>query len=293
MLDPIPGFSHHTAEVNGQTIAYSEAGQGEPVLLLHGFPQNRAMWRDVAPGLARTHHVIAADLRGYGDSGDPGGGMAGMTFRNMAADQAALMAHLGHERFHLVGHDRGARTGHRLALDHPERLLSLTLMDIVPTEFLVRNITSDAATAYFHWFYLIQPSPFPETMIQADPDYFFEQCLSGFGAVSLSDFHPEAMETYRHHWRKPETIAAMCNDYRAALALDVQDDCEDLNRQVPCQSLVLYGEHGVMAKYYDVPGSWSARLTSMQSQSIPGGHFFIEQSPEETLAAVSAFLGSL
>ena len=290
--DAIPGFEQGRAEVNGQGIAYSRAGRGAPMLLLHGFPQTRAMWRTLAPELARDYTVIAADLRGYGDSTLPRGTEA-MRFRDMAADQAALMTALGFERFHLVGHDRGARTGHRLALDHGGRLLSLTLMDIVPTRHLLTHLTHEVAAAYYHWFFLAQPAPFPETMIAADPDAYFERCLLGFGKASLSDFAPEALESYRASWRRPECIAAMCADYRAALSLDLADDTDDAHAKVHCPALVLYGAEGAMARHYDVPATWRDRLARMQARAIPGGHFFIEQSPDATLAALRNFLGGI
>ncbi|QEW19380.1 Haloacetate dehalogenase H-1 [Marinibacterium anthonyi] len=292
MTDPIPGFSHGTAKVNGQTIAFSHAGSGPALLLLHGFPQTRAMWRAIAPDLARTCTVIAADLRGYGDSSKPRG-VAAMTFRQMAADQVALMAHLGFDRFHLAGHDRGARSAHRMALDHGDRLLSLTLMDIVPTRHLLTHLTPEVAAAYYHWFFLAQPAPFPETLIAADPDLYYERCLLGFGKAQLSDFAPEALACYRDSWRRPETIAAMCDDYRAALTLDLDDDTADLARRVSCPALVLYGAQGAMAAHYDVPATWADRLSEMQARAIPGGHFFIEQSPGETLSALTGFLAAL
>ena len=292
MDTPIPNFTDGTTEVNGQTIAYSRGGEGPPLLLLHGFPQTRAMWRGIAAELARDHTVIAADLRGYGDSSAPVG--AGqMTFRKMAADQVALMEALGFGRFHLAGHDRGARTAHRLGLDHGERLLSLTLMDIVPTHLLLTGLTAEVAAAYYHWFFLAQPAPFPETMIGADPDLYYERCLLGFGKAELSDFDEGALELYRESWRRERTIAAMCDDYRAALTLDLEDDAADLGRMVGCPALVLYGAQGAMARYYDVPGTWADRLENMQAEAIPGGHFFVEQSPGETLAAMRGFLSRL
>lgn len=292
MTDPIPGLVHETAEVNGQTIAYSRAGSGPPLMLLHGFPQTRAMWRALAPALARDYTVIAADLRGYGDSSKPGG-VAAMTFRQMADDQAALMAHLGFDRFHLVGHDRGARTSHRMALDYPDRLLSVTLMDIVPTQHLLTHLTAEVAAAYYHWFFLAQPAPFPETLIGADPDLYYERCLLGFGKAQLSDFPAEALACYRESWARPDCIAAMCDDYRAALTLDLEDDTADLGVRVTCPALVLYGADGAMARHYDVPATWADRLSTMRAQAIPGGHFFIDQSPGETLAALTGFLATI
>ncbi|WP_370401260.1 alpha/beta fold hydrolase [Sulfitobacter sp. JB4-11] len=283
------GFERGVADVGGVRIAYRRGGDGPPVLLLHGFPQTHVMWHAVAPVLAQRFTVIAADLRGYGDSGTPEGTQS-YSFRHMAQDQRALMAHLGFARFHLVGHDRGGRTAHRLALDSPEAVASLTVMDIVPTHLLLEGLTRQVAQAYYHWFFLAQPAPFPETMIGHDPDMYFESCLTGWGSATLDDFDPEALNAYRTAWRRPEVIAGMCADYRAALAHDFDLDAADLGRRVPCPSLVMYGADGAMARAYDVPGTWADRLDDMRSAAVPGGHFFIDQHPKETAAALMAFL---
>ena len=285
----IPGFSDHAAHVNGQTIAYSRGGDGPPVLLLHGFPQTRAMWRGVAPLLARDFTIIAADLRGYGASSKPDG-VATMAFREMAADQVALMAHLGFDRFHLVGHDRGARTAHRLALDTPAAVASLTVMDIVPTHLLLDRLTQQVAKDYYHWFFLAQPAPFPETLIGHDPDLFYERCLLGWGRATLAQFDAAALAQYRAAWRDPATIHTMCNDYRAAIEVDFHHDAADLHRRVEAPALVLYGADGPMARSYDVGATWADRLVLVEVQGIPGGHFFPDQSPDATAEALRAFL---
>lgn len=277
------------AEVNGQTIAYTQQGRGPAVLLLHGFPQTRAMWDAVAPRLAEQFTVVTADLRGYGDSSKPGD-MTAMSFREMGADQVALMHSLGHESFHLVGHDRGARTAHRMALDSPNAVASLTVMDIIPTHLLLGDLHQEVARAYYHWFFLAQPAPFPERMIGADPDYYFESCLLGWGGATLEDFPAEALEAYRKSWRDPACIHAMCNDYRAAIDVDFALDAADLDRQVSCPALVLYGATGAMAKQYDVEATWAPRLANMRAAAIPGGHFFVDQHPSETAEALLDFL---
>lgn len=277
------------AEVNGQTIAYTQQGSGPAVLLLHGFPQTRAMWDAVAPRLAEQFTVVTADLRGYGDSSKPDD-MTAMSFREMGADQVALMRSLGHESFHLVGHDRGARTAHRMALDSPNAIASLTVMDIVPTHLLLEDLHQEVARAYYHWFFLAQPAPFPERMIGADPDYYFESCLLGWGGATLEDFPAEALEAYRKSWRDPACIHAMCNDYRAAIDVDFALDAADLDRQVSCPALVLYGATGAMAKQYDVEATWAPRLANMRAAAIPGGHFFVDQHPSETAEALLDFL---
>ena len=277
------------ASVNGQSIAYEVTGTGPAVLVLHGFPQTRAMWRPVARHLATRFTVVAADLRGYGASSKPTGARH-YTFREMGRDMAALMAHLGHDRYHLVGHDRGARTAHRMALDDAAPLLSLTLMDIVPTHHLLDDLTARVATSYYHWFFLAQPAPFPERLIGADPDYFFESCLLGWGGARLADFDPALVAEYRKAWRDPATISAMCDDYRAALRFDVHDDAADLGRRLALPALVLYGADGAMARAYDVPATWAPRLSDMHRASLPGGHFFPDTAPDATARALMDFL---
>ena len=277
------------ADIDGTRIAYERQGSGPPLLLLHGFPQTRAMWRPIAKTLAQRFDVIAADLRGYGASDKPEGVKA-MSFRAMGRDMNGLMSALGHERYHLAGHDRGARVAHRMALDAPDSISSLTLMDIVPTHHLLTDLTKEVAAAYYHWFFLAQPAPFPETLIGHDPDAYFERCLLGFGKAALSDFAPELLAEYRAAWRDPAAIRAMCNDYRAAIEVDFQDDAGDLDRRVSCPALVLYGADGAMARLMDVPETWAPRLADMRAKAMPGGHFFPDQAPDATAAALMDFL---
>lgn len=283
--------------LDGVEITCSISGQGAPVLLLHGFPQTRAMWTPIAAHLASSYTVVAADLRGYGASSKPAQDSpqdsAAYSFRAMGGDMLALMHALGHDRFHLVGHDRGARVAHRMALDAPLRVASLTLMDIVPTQLLLTNLTHQVAQSYFHWFYLAQPHPFPERMIGADPDHFFESCLLGWGGSRLEDFAPEALAAYRAAWRRPEVIFGMCQDYRAALAHDLPHDTADLGRKLACPALVLYGADGAMARAYDVPATWADRLTDMRAGPIPGGHFFPDTAADATADSLIGFLQGL
>ncbi|WP_422029089.1 alpha/beta fold hydrolase [Roseovarius sp.] len=287
----IPGFTDHTAPLNGTQITWSEAGDGPPLLLLHGFPQTRALWARIAPELAQTHRVICPDLRGYGESGklaDP----AAYSFREMARDQTALMHHLGHETFAVAGHDRGGRVAHRLALDAPHAVTRLCVMDIVPTHTLLEPLKREVAQAYYHWFFLAQPEPFPETLIGHDPDAYYHSCLLGWGGAQLSDFYEDQLAAYRAAWRKPDTIRGMCNDYRAALSHDVHDDAADLDARVTCPTLVLYGAQGAMAKAFDVPATWEEKCTDMQAAAIPGGHFFPDTSPAETTTALATFFNA-
>lgn len=287
-------FEDQTITVNGVDLACTICGQGDPVLLLHGFPQTRAMWGPIAARLAERHTVVTADLRGYGSSSIPGQDSpqdcAAYSFRAMGSDMVALMRALGHDRFHLVGHDRGARVAHRMALDAPAHVASLTLMDIVPTHHLLENVTHPVAHSYFHWFFLSQPHPFPERLIAADPDYFFESCLLGWGGARLEEFAPAHLAVYRAAWRNQDVIFGMCQDYRAAIAHDLHHDVADLGRKVTCPALVLYGADGAMARAYDVPATWADRLADMRARTVPGGHFFPDTAPQATADAVLDFL---
>jgi haloacetate dehalogenase len=286
------GFARHAVNVGGIEIACVVGGSGPPVLMLHGFPQNMAMWARVAPLLAEQFTVVCADLRGYGDSAKPQSlpDRSNYAFREMAADQLGLMRYLGHERFHVVGHDRGGRTGHRLALDHPEVTRSLTVMDIVPTHAMFIDTNRKVAGAYWHWYFLSQPEPFPERLIGNDPDFFYETCLVGWGATRVADFDPEMIADYRRAWRNPAMIHGSCSDYRAAAGIDLDHDTADIARKVDCPVLAFHGSQGVMAKLFDIPAEWRKRCASVQSASLPGGHFFVDQFPAQTAEILRKFL---
>lgn len=280
-----------TFDTQGARIAYDVAGEGPPVLMIHGFPQTREMWAPIVPSLAAAHTVVTADLRGYGASMRPEGGVETMTFRAMGADMAALMEHLGHERFDLVGHDRGARVAYRLARDNAQSVKSLTLMDIAPTDWLIDNWDYRIARSYYHWTFLAQPAPLPERLIGADPDAFFESCLLGWGGATMDDF-PAAV-TYRAAWRRPEVIAAMVDDYRAAVDIDIKHDADDAGIVLDMPTLILWGESGVMGCFYDMRTLWRDRFSHVEAQPITGGHFFVDQSPDETAATLERFLARL
>ena len=286
------GFAQSTANVNGVDVSYVTAGSGPPVLLLHGYPQTKAMWARVAPQLTQNFTVVCADLRGYGDSGKPicSADYETYSFRTMASDQIGLMRHLGFETFHLVGHDRGARTAHRLALDHSHAVLTLTLMDIIPTLTAFETMDRHLAQTYWHWLFLSQPAPFPETMIAHDPNRFYETNLLGWGAATLEDFDPEQLAAYRVAWNDPEMMRASCDDYRAAARIDLDHDRKDIDTKVTCPTLILYGENGAMARLFDVPNTWQEKCTHLQSQAIPGGHFFIDEHPEIVTTTLEKFL---
>ncbi|HEX4985580.1 MAG TPA: alpha/beta hydrolase [Burkholderiales bacterium] len=286
------GFDRRRIAAGDVTINCVTGGDGPPLLLLHGYPQNLAMWAKTAPILAQKYTVVCADLRGYGDSSKPkcAPDNSNYTFRAMARDQVAVMKQLGFPRFHAVGHDRGGRTAHRMALDHPDAVASLAVLDIAPTWAMFTGVTRRIAGTYWHWYFLSQPHPFPEHMIGLDPDFFYETCLVGWGATKVEDFDAQMLEDYRRCWRDPAMIHGSCSDYRAAATMDMEHDGADIDRKVGCPTLVLYGANGSMAKNFDLAAEWRKRCADVQAQSLPGGHFFIDQFPEDTASALSRFL---
>ena len=286
------GFERKVVPVDGLYIACAVGGKGTPVLLLHGFPQTMAMWGRIAPELAKEFTVVCADLRGYGASAKPKclPDRSNYSFRAMALDQFSLMRQLGFDRFHLVGHDRGGRTGHRMALDHPEAVISLSVMDIVPTYAMFMDTNRFVAGAYWHWYLLSQPEPFPERLIGNDPDFFYETCLVGWGAAKITDFDAEMIDAYRTAWRNPEMIHGSCSDYRAAASIDLDHDKQDLDKEVACPALVFFGANGQMARLFDIPAEWRKRCSNITVASLPGGHFFVDQFPAETAVILSSFL---
>jgi haloacetate dehalogenase len=287
-------FDRRRIDLGEVTVNCVVGGAGPPVLLLHGFPQNLAMWARVAPQLATRFTVVCADLRGYGDSTKPrcAPDKSNYSFRAMAEDQVGLMRALGFERFHMIGHDRGGRTGHRMALDHPQAVASLTVMDIVPTYAMFMDTNRKVAGAYWHWYFLSQPEPFPERLIGNDPDFFYETCLVGWGASKISDFDPEMLAAYRRAWRDAAMIHGSCSDYRAAASIDLEHDAADIDRKVACPTLVLYGASGAMARLFDIPAEWRKRCETTSDAALPAGHFFVDRLPDETARILIEFAGS-
>ncbi len=286
------GFERKRIELGDITVNCVVGGRGPPLLLLHGFPQNLAMWARVAPPLAGRFTVVCADLRGYGDSSKPRclPDNSNYAFRAMAADQVAAMARLGFERFHVVGHDRGGRTAHRMALDHPDVVRSLAVLDIAPTYAMFMDTNRSLAGAYWHWYFLSQPEPFPERLIGNDPDFFYETCLVGWGATRLDDFDAEMLADYRRCWRDPATIHGSCSDYRAAATVDLEHDRADLGRRVACPTLALWGAQGVVQRHFDMAAEWGKRCAELRCATLPGGHFFVDRFPAETARMVEDFL---
>lgn len=286
-----PGFKTVEVDVDGHTIHAVVGGSGPALLLLHGYPQTHVMWHKVASRLAQHFTVIAADLTGYGDSGKPITDEHHTPYskRAMGNDMLALMRHLGFSSFSIVGHDRGGRVAHRMAVDHHQHVERLVVIDIAPTREMYANTGDAFARAYWHWFFLILPSPVPENMILADTDAFLRfKCIERVGENVFDD---EALEHYLNAFRNPETVHAACEDYRAAANIDIEHDDEDdkHGRKVVCPLLVLWGKDGVIESCFEPLGLWGKRASNVQGKAIAGGHYLAEQHPELVLAELGEF----
>ncbi|CAB4935724.1 MAG: alpha/beta fold hydrolase [Actinobacteria bacterium] len=282
-------------EHGGTTVHAVTLGEGPPLLLLHGYPQTHVMWSSVAPDLARDHTLVVPDLRGYGDSGKPadGEGHAGHSFRAMAADAAALMRELGHERYAVVGHDRGARVTHRLALDHAGAVERAAVLDVLPTTHVYGHVDRRLATAYYHWFFYLQPEPVPERLIAGDPVGYLHSLLGGWGSAALDAYSPAQLAEYERCFTDPATRHAMLEDYRAGASVDLEHDEADAaaGRRVTCPLLVLWGSKGVVGTGPDdVLAVWRERADDVTGQAVDAGHFLVDERPAETVAALRAFL---
>jgi haloacetate dehalogenase len=249
------------------------------------------MWHKIAPRLAQDFSLVIPDLRGYGDSSKPpdGENHVGYSKRATAQDQIEVMERLGFKQFAVVGHDRGGRVAHRMVLDHSERVTRLAVLDIVPTSKLYRNVNKDFATAYYHWFFLIQPAPFPETLIGNDAEFYLNSLL-GFGKLKPKAVTPEAFAEYLRCLRDPATIHATCEDYRAAATIDLSHDEADRGRKITRPLLALWGEKAVIHRMYDVVATWREYAEQVSGKALPCGHFLAEEAPEETLTELRAFL---
>jgi haloacetate dehalogenase len=281
------GFEQTDIATSGATIRVRHGGSGPPLLLLHGNPQTHVMWHRVAPRLAEEFHVVAADLRGYGDSSKPPttADHAPYSKRAMALDQLEVMRQLGYERFNVAGHDRGGRVGYRLALDHPQAVAKLAVLDIVPTWEVYRRADMAFGLGYWHWFFLAQPYDFPERLIGADPDYFFLQRRE-----REQVFAPEALAEYLRCFRDPATIHAICEDYRAGATIDYTlDEADYGRRRIACPLLALWGARGALQQWYDVLAIWRDWADDVRGAALPSGHYLPEEAPEETCAALRAF----
>lgn len=287
-----PGFDQRRIATSGAEINVRVGGAGPAVLLLHGFPQTHAMWHEVAADLATDHTVVVADLRGYGDSSTPPAGddHAGYSFRAMAQDQYEVMRELGHPTFVAVGHDRGARTVHRLALDHADAVTKLAVLDIAPTRHVFNHTDKLMASTYYHWFFLIQPDDLPERLIGNDATYFLHGALGSFGGA-LDAYDPRALAEYERCFADAETRHAMIEDYRAAASIDLEHDEADADRQLSQPTLVLWGSTGAVARMYEPLTVWRDYACDVRGRAIPNaGHFLVEQQPADVLAALREFL---
>ncbi|PSB01881.1 alpha/beta fold hydrolase [Merismopedia glauca] len=287
----LSNFQQKIIETKETKINVVKSGTGFPLLLLHGYPQNHLMWHKIAPDLAKDFTVVATDLRGYGDSSKPQGDLDHRYYskRIMAQDQVEVMSQLGYSEFYLVGHDRGARVAHRLTLDYPEKVKKLALLDIIPTYELYQTSDREFASSYYHWFFLIQPYPLPETLIGANPEYFLQACLQSWSR-DFAAFTPEVLAEYIRCFNNPATIHATCEDYRAAATIDLIDDELDLNQKIQCPVLVLWGNQGIIGRKYDVLSIWRQRAVNVIGKGIECGHFLAEENPDQTYLEIREFL---
>jgi haloacetate dehalogenase len=288
------GFSLHHIATPEATIRACIGGSGPPLLLLHGNPQTHVMWHAIAPRLAENFTVVAADLRGYGESSKPESAPDHEPYskRAMARDQVAVMRHFGFERFAVVGHDRGGRVAYRMALDHPERVERLAVLDILPTLEHYRRTDMAFANAYWHWFFMIQPFPLPEKMIGCDPKWFFERNWPGANEPPKF-FHPEALADYWRAFSDPKTVHAICEDYRAGATYDLRLDEADFGRRkISCALLVLWGAKGVVGRLYDPLAVWREWGESVTGKAIDAGHYLAEENPDATGEALLVFLAT-
>ncbi len=286
----MPGFRWHDIDAGGVRIRTAVGGSGPPLLLLHGHPQTHLTWHKIAPELAKHFTVVATDLRGYGDSeklpGDPE--HRNYSKRAMAADQVAVMAALGFDRFDVVAHDRGARVAHRMALDHPACVSRLVLLDIAPTATMYAQTNREFATRYFWWFFLIQPFDLPERMIAGDPDHFLDRHLAGQIKIEGA-LDPRVVAEYRRCYRDPATRHAICEDYRAAASIDLDHDAADEGRLIETPLLLLWGAYGTIGELFDVEACWRSKAQEVSGRALPCGHSPQEEIPDVLLAELGAF----
>ncbi|MDE2364395.1 MAG: alpha/beta hydrolase [Hyphomicrobiales bacterium] len=289
--DLMPGFAAREIETSGARIHCRIGGAGPPLLLLHGHPQTLATWHKIAPRLAEHFTVVAADLRGYGDSSKPEGGERHVNYskRAMASDQIEVMRALGHTRFAVIGHDRGARVAHRMALDQPQAVERIVVIDVVPTTTMYARADKALATAYFWWFFLIQPEPLPERLIGGDPEFFLRRHIAGQlktpGATSDAVF-----AEYLRCYLDPATRHAICEDYRAAATIDLEHDEADRDQRVLAPLLALWGAKGNLHRLFDVLAAWREKARDVTGFPLDCGHTLQEEAPQEMLAALMAFL---
>ena len=296
MTGLLADFESHHQQVGDVKLHYRKGGTGPPLVLLHGYPQTHLMWHEIAPYLAADFTVYLPDLRGYGDSSKPAGGPLHndpthrrYSKRQMATDSIGLMTALEINTFNLVGHDRGARVAHRLCLDHGNRVNRVAFLDIVPTHAIFQQTDQSIAMRFYHWFFLIQPEPFPETIIGRDPGWWLRSKLAAW-SMNFEAFNPAAIEEYERCFADPEAIHASCEDYRAGATADMIDDTVDFGKNlVTNPALVLWGR-GFLGQRFDVMNIWQQYATDIRGHELNCGHFLPEEAPTDTLLALRAFL---
>lgn len=295
MNEPLfTGFRTLTLDVDKDIGIHAVVGgNGPPLLLLHGHPQTHAIWHKVAPALCERFTVVACDLRGYGDSSKPAGSDDHFNYskRVMAGDMLRAMKRLGFERFSVMAHDRGARVAHRLAADHPEAVERAVLLDIAPTLAMYEQTSDAFARAYWHWFFLIQPAPLPERLIEADPAAYVHDVM-GRRSAGLAPFDPRALDEYKRCLALPGTAHGICEDYRAAASIDLEHDRadRDAGRRLQMPLLVLWGEHGVVHRCFEPLSEWRRLAEHVDGEALPCGHYIPEEAPAALLKKALPFL---
>lgn len=295
LADLFPGFSSHYVDTRAGRIFLRQGGGGPPLLLLHGFPQSHVMWHQVAPALTEHFTLVVPDLPGYGWSAAPEAGheQAPYSKRAMAAAMVEVMEDLGFAHFSLMGHDRGARAAYRLGLDNPGRLDRLVVLDIVPTYVMWHRMDRARALQVYHWAFLAQPTPLPETLIGANPRYFIDATMASWTAKKdLSAFDTRALAYYRAAIASPDRLTAMCADYRAGATIDLAHDEADIaaGRTLSCPVFALWGETGIPSRGASPLEAWAALAPGITGAAVPGGHFVCEEAPKAVIAAVLPFL---
>jgi haloacetate dehalogenase len=290
-----PGFATETVNHEGLRFHTRIGGSGPPLLCMHGYPETHACWHRIAPRLAEANTVVAMDMRGYGQSSAPPGDASHVQYskRTMANDAIAVMHALGHDKFSVMGHDRGARVAYRMALDHPATVDKLVILDILPAIEVWDAMRADSAIKSYHWLFLAQPEPLPETLIAANPDNYIEHTLASWTRdKTLDALSPDALEHYRLFFRDRARIHAICEDYRAGATFDRKVDAQDRDagHKITAPTLVLWGTDYVGAGTSDPLGVWRRWCTNVEGRPITSGHFLMEENPDDTLAAIVPFL---
>ncbi|MCF5053450.1 alpha/beta fold hydrolase [Pseudomonas syringae] len=287
------GFEKDQCHVNGVTISYRKGGTGPGLLLLHGHPQTHVIWHKVAEQLAEHFTVVAADLRGYGDSSKPPATEHHSNYakREMARDGVELMQALGFTRFSLLAHDRGARVAHRLALDHPHAVHRMVVLDIAPTLAMYAQTDEAFARAYWHWFFLIRPAPLPEALIEGNPELYLRSVM-GSRSAGLKPFTDEAFAEYRRCLKLPGAATGICEDYRAAAGIDLEHDQADIDagNHLHLPLLVMWGAQGTVGRCFEPLKEWQKVAADVRGKALPAGHYIAEEAPELLLGEVLAFL---